>query len=43
MNHGARFWAEVERVIPDYRERRAQLKELQRKLIRIAPAFRVLV
>ena len=27
MNHSARFWAEVERVIPSYRESRRWLKE----------------
>lgn len=27
MNHSARFWAEVERVLPDYREARKWLKE----------------
>ncbi|MDR1131771.1 MAG: M48 family metallopeptidase [Oscillospiraceae bacterium] len=32
MNHSARFWALVERILPDYRERSAKLKELQRKL-----------
>ena len=32
MNHSARFWATVEEVLPDFRERRAKLKELQRRL-----------
>jgi hypothetical protein len=32
MNHSPRFWAVVERVLPDYRERKARLKELQQKL-----------
>lgn len=27
MNHSPTFWAEVERVLPDYRERRRRLKE----------------
>lgn len=27
MNHSKRFWAEVEKVLPDYRERRKWLKE----------------
>ena len=27
MNHSARFWAEVERVLPDYRERERWLKQ----------------
>ncbi|MGN0324920.1 MAG: M48 family metallopeptidase [Lachnospiraceae bacterium] len=27
MNHSKRFWAEVERVLPDYRENRRWLKE----------------
>jgi hypothetical protein len=32
MNHSARFWAVVERVLPDYRERQKRLRELQQKL-----------
>lgn len=32
MNHKARFWAIVEGVLPDYRERRARLPALQRRL-----------
>lgn len=27
MNHSARFWTIVERILPDYRERRMQLRE----------------
>lgn len=27
MNHSPRFWAEVERILPDYRERRGWLRE----------------
>ena len=27
MNHSSRFWAQVERILPDYRERRKWLKE----------------
>ena len=27
MNHSPTFWVEVERVLPDYRERRRRLKE----------------
>ncbi len=27
MNHSPRFWAEVERVLPDYRQRREALKQ----------------
>ena len=26
MNHSEKFWKEVEKLIPDYRERRAELK-----------------
>jgi predicted metal-dependent hydrolase len=33
MNHSPRFWAEVGKVIPDYKLRRAQLRELGRPLI----------
>jgi len=32
MNHSPRFWAVVERVLPDYRERKTRLRELQQKL-----------
>lgn len=33
MNHSAQFWAIVEKVLPDYKERQKRLKELQKKLI----------
>lgn len=36
MNHSARFWAEVEKVLPDYRMRRHWLKENGEALIRRA-------
>ena len=29
MNHSERFWKHVERVLPDYKQRRRQLKEFQ--------------
>ena len=32
MNHSARFWAIVESVLPDYRERKKQLRALQERL-----------
>ena len=32
MNHSNRFWAIVEQVLPDYRERKKRLKELQQRL-----------
>ena len=32
MNHSKRFWAEAEGVLPDYRERRTRLNELQKRL-----------
>ncbi|MCL2695737.1 MAG: M48 family metallopeptidase [Clostridiales bacterium] len=32
MNHSARFWAIVEGVLPDWRARRAKLKELAKEL-----------
>lgn len=31
-NHSARFWQEVERILPDYRKRRASLREFGRAL-----------
>jgi predicted metal-dependent hydrolase len=31
-NHSPRFWAIVEDVLPDYKERQGKLKELQKKL-----------
>jgi predicted metal-dependent hydrolase len=34
MNHSARFWAIVEAVLPDYRERRNRLKALHQRLAR---------
>ncbi|MBM2811282.1 MAG: hypothetical protein HW416_2041 [Chloroflexi bacterium] len=32
-NHSAAFWAEVERFLPDYRERRAHLKRIGPQLV----------
>ena len=32
MNHSARFWAIVEDMLPDYRGRKAKLKQLQHRL-----------
>ncbi|MCL2202515.1 MAG: M48 family metallopeptidase [Defluviitaleaceae bacterium] len=32
MNHSARFWTVVERVLPDFRERKLALTELQSRL-----------
>lgn len=34
MNHSQRFWAEVARILPDYRDRRNWLKEHGNELIR---------
>ena len=33
MNHSPKFWAQVERVLPDYRESREWLKEHEKELI----------
>jgi hypothetical protein len=32
MNHSARFWAIVESILPDYRERQKRLRALQKRL-----------
>lgn len=32
MNHSDRFWAQVENILPDYRERRRRLKEYDREM-----------
>lgn len=32
MNHSARFWAIVEEIMPDYKQRRKNLKEFQRRV-----------
>lgn len=34
MNHSPRFWAEVEKIIPDYREKRRWLKDHGQELAR---------
>lgn len=34
MNHSDRFWAEVEKIIPDYKERRKWLRERGNELMR---------
>ena len=33
MNHSPAFWAQVERVLPDYRKSREWLKEHEKELI----------
>lgn len=33
MNHSQKFWAVVEQILPDYKERRVKLKELQKRLV----------
>ena len=37
MNHSFKFWAEVEKIVPDYREGRQWLKENSAALIRKLP------
>ena len=37
MNHSFRFWAEVKRIVPDYREAKQWLKENSESLIRRLP------
>ena len=37
MNHSARFWAEVEKVLPDYKERRQWLKENGSRIMKPVP------
>lgn len=37
MNHSAKFWAEVEKVIPDYKEQRRWLKKEGQSLIMRLP------
>ena len=32
MNHSSKFWMEVEKIIPDYKNRRKHLKEFNKKL-----------
>ena len=32
MNHSSRFWVIVENVLPDYKQRQARLKDLQKRL-----------
>jgi predicted metal-dependent hydrolase len=37
MNHSAKFWAQVERVIPDWKQRRKWLKDNGNSLISRLP------
>ncbi len=37
MNHSAAFWTEVERILPDYRERRQWLREHEAALLARRP------
>ena len=32
MNHSSKFWKIVESILPDYKNRRNRLKELQQRL-----------
>ena len=32
-NHSAKFWAVVTSILPDYKQRQAKLKELQKRLV----------
>ena len=34
MNHSDRFWSEVERIIPDYKDRRKWLRDNEKELMR---------
>ena len=38
MNHSSQFWAEVERILPDYRQRRQWLKDQGGALIARLPS-----
>ena len=33
MNHSPRFWAEVEKILPDYKERRKWLKDHESEIM----------
>ncbi len=37
MNHSAAFWAEVERILPDYRERRQWLRDHETEIMARRP------